>query len=432
MNQLPRADAFDPRRYNPVPLFLERMSAHWLAIWRAWRTVMDWATWLYVLLPGLFIFVGMYRDLLRDPPKHLDGSLVSLIIVILALLQLIGKYRTFAEPGDGLFLHRRAKWVQGKLVSGFIYGLLTRLLISSCFIAIGSPLLLQVFELTGSYLFILVVYASITGFAWVLWKDRLTQSWKGWRRTLVSTASILVFLFVFVWIALSGKENLVVLGLASVLAAGIAGWLIRLRLRMQGTFLHEVAVEHAIYIANVKWILKETMDKKPVPMLRKPVLFSRSQPLVKHKDDTHRLLDSWFKSALRRTDLLTPLLYFTGAGVAATSLPPAPLAIVVWLVLPMLLLSMLHRQWSRWLTEPYIALFKWHPEMLDQASSQARVWGAIPSMTLWALVIAGRLGFSYGGVAWLALAIAPMAGYFWLKFINGVFTSINIYRRKSE
>lgn len=430
MSNESRSDEFQPNRFSPVRLFAERVAANWIAIWKSWRTVLDWAAWLYILLPGSFIFVGMYRDMLRDPPVWLDENLFPLIVIVLGLAQLIGKYRTFAEPGDGLFLHRKPRWIRGKIVSGFIYGIITRILLSTAVVAVASPLMLQIFELTGTDLFAVVIYCSAFGFVWMLLRDRLTQRWRGWRKALLLFSCFLVFMTVFVGLAGLGEELSFVLGLAIIPLTAIAAWLMMLRMRMQGTLLHEISVENSLYAANVRWILKETMDKKPAPMLRRPMLFNRSQPLLKHRDDTHRLLDSWFKSALRRIDLLTPIAYFTGAGVAATILPPLPLAIIVWLILPMLLLSLLHRQWLSWLTEPYIALFRWRAEIHEQASRKVRIGGALPSMTLWALVIGTRIGLSYGGIGWLAIAILPAVGYFWLQFVNHVFKSIKAFRQE--
>lgn len=373
----PNKDAFRPDRYEPLLMFIERVSANWTAVWKIWRTVMDWATWLYVLLPGFFIFGGMYRDLLRDPPVGLDHNILVGIFILLGLIQLIGKYRTFAEPGDGLFLHRRARWIRGKVMGGFLYGIVTRILISSLFIAVASPLLLQIFRLSGSYMFVLILYCSLFGFVWMLLRDRLTQTWKGWKRALVSIAGYLALLYLFVSFAVIGEDNFAAMGLAIAALTGISAWLMIMRLKMHGSFLHEIAIENSSILGNVKFILKEAMDKKPAPMLRRPMLFKRSQPLLKHRDDAHRLLDSWFKSVLRRSDLFQPVLSFTGAGIAATLASPALLAAIVWLALPMLLMLMVHRQWLNWLTEPYIALFKWRIEMLEQAANKARVWGAL-------------------------------------------------------
>ncbi|WP_239617816.1 ABC transporter permease [Cohnella mopanensis] len=422
-------DEFRPNRYQPIPMFLERVLANWKASWKIWRMVMDWATWLYILLPGLFIFGGMYRDLLRDPPEGLDRSFLVLIYISLGLLQLIGKYRTFAEPGDGLFLHRHARWNKGKILSGFVYGFLMRLSVSALLVAIAAPLLLQIFKLTSGYLVILILYCSISGYAWILLKDRLSQLRQGWGRSLVLICSYIVFIIVFVLLAEYGQESTAVLGSAIIPMAAVAAWLMWLRHRMQGTFLHEIATENALYAAKVKWILKEAMDKKPTPMLRRPMLFPRSQPLLKHRDDTSRLLDSWFKSALRRVDLYYPMLYFASIGIAAVSLPPLLLAVLVWLALPMLVMLMLQRQWSKWLTEPYIALFNWRIEMLEQAANKVRVWGALPTMILWAIVIGVKIGLAYGGASWFAVAAAPIAGYFWLQFVNEIFASIKVFRQ---
>ncbi|MCD9024509.1 ABC transporter permease [Cohnella silvisoli] len=425
-------DGFHIKRFSPFPLFLERMSAYWVAIWKCWRTVLDWAVWLYIFIPGLLIIGGMYRDLVRNPPQWLHEIPVALLLTILGLLQLTGKYRTFAEPGDGLFLHRNARWLRGLTAAGFIYGFITRIFLSSLIAAVLSPLLLEVFEFSGSFVIILVIYSAIYGFVWMLLRDRLMQKLRGWQLTIILLMIRPVFLSAFVWLAVIGDTQSAILVLASVFMLTIAFWQMMLRLRTKGTLLHEIAVENAAYVASVGWILSETMDKKPVPKLRRPMLFRQSQPLLKHRDDADRLLDSWFKSVLRRFDLLKPLLYLAGAGAAAMLLSPLPLAVIVWLVLPMLLLGMLQRQWLQWLSEPYIALFRWPDDILERASAKAKIWGAYPLVSLWGIIVGVKTGLIYGSVGWLAIVVIPVAGYYWLRFVNEVVTSFSALRRKKE
>ncbi|WP_256761839.1 ABC transporter permease [Cohnella sp. WQ 127256] len=425
-------DEFRIHRFSPYRLFIERVSAYWVSIWRCWRTVLDWTVWLYIFIPGILIFSGMYRDVLRNPPEWLFEIPITILLALLGLLQLSGKLRTFAEPGDGLFLHRNVKWVRGMTKAGFVYGLVIRSVISSVFIAIIAPLLLHIFNMTAVYVSALIIYSVVCGFLWMMISDQVMRMWRGWQRTLVFLTARSIFMVVFVWIATIGEHRVVILVGVSVLVIVVASWLMRLRIRTKGTLLHEISVENAAYVASVGWILRDTMEKKPVPRLRRPMLFKQSQPLVRHRDDTYRLLDSWFKSILRRYDLLKPLLYFTGFGSAAVLLPPFIVAVIIWLVLPLLLLSSLQRQWEQWLSEPFIALFKWRDDLLEEASKKAKVWSALPTVTLWAIIIGVKSGLGYGGMGWLAIVIVPIAGYFWLTFINDILSSFSAIRRKKE
>jgi ABC-2 type transport system permease protein len=427
--QQQRPDSFTIQRFSPFPLFVERMSAYWIAIWKCWRTVLDWAVWIYIFIPGLFIFGGMYRDLLRNPPSWLFDIPSVLPLVILGLVQLAGHYRTFAESGDGLFLHRMVRWTRGLTIWGFVYCFFTRILLSTLSVAIISPLLLRIFSYDYVHLSILIIYTAIFGFTWTLLKDRMVLAWSGWKRTVILLLLRLAYLFAFVWIAALGEQNDVVFGVLIVLLV-IAGWQMKLRLRIKGSLMHEIAVENAAYMASVGWILSESMDKKPVPKLRGPMLFRRSKPLLKHRDDTYRLLDSWLKSSLRRVDMLKPVLYFVFAGAAAIVLTPLVLALMVWLVLPMLVLGWIQRQWLQWLSEPYIALFHWDEDILVRASAKARIGGALPFVTLWGIIIGVRVGLAYGALSWLAIAVLPVIGYFWLRLINDVVAAFTFRRKK--
>ncbi|RED63914.1 ABC transporter permease [Cohnella lupini] len=425
-------DVFPIKRYGPFPLFVERMTAYWVAIWKCWRTVLDWAVWLYIFIPGLLIFGGMYRDLVRNPPAWLFDIPVALLLTSLAVVQLTGKYRTFAESGDGLFLHRNARWNRGLSASGFLYGIIVRAVVATVVAAVISPVLIRIFEFPGIYVTILALLSAILGLNWIVLRDQVERRWKGWRRTLISLLIRPVFVVVFVWVATLGEQHREFVYAALVFASATALWQMRLRIRKKGTLMHEIAVENAAYIANVGWILSDSLDKKPLPKLRRPVLFKQSRPLIKHRDDVHRLIDSWFKSVLRRFDLLKPFLYFAGAGAVAIILSPLPLAVIVWLVLPLLLLAMLQRQWKQWLSEPYIALFHWREELLDQASIKVKVWGGLPLITLWAIVLAVKAGIAHGSFAWLAIVAIPAIGYYWLKFLSEVFASFSSLRGKKK
>ncbi|BBI35788.1 ABC transporter permease [Cohnella abietis] len=428
----PRIDVFNAARFKPVPLFLERMSSYWISIWRCWRTVLDWTVWLYIFIPVLFILGGMYRDLIINPPEWLYDIPISVFLTPLGLLQLVGSYRTFAEPGDGLFLHRYNRWIRGMTVSGFVYSFVTRILISSAYIALISPLLLHVLGLSISYLIYLVIYCVTSGFVWMMLKDRYKQKWRGWLQVLALLFVRLVYMTVFVWLAVKGEHDYVILVIPSVIFLLVALWQMRIRLRMKGTLLHEINVENEAYIASVGWILRDTMEKKPVPKRRGPILFKRSQPFVKHRNDTYRLLDSWFKSVLRRMDLMKPLMYLTGLGAIAVGSTPIALAIILWLVLPFLLLGLLQRQWLQWLTEPYIALFGWRDDILEQASRKAKFWSGLPTVTIWAILIGVRIGLEFGGIGWIATVILPAIGFFWLKGVNEIVSSFGALRRKKE
>jgi ABC-2 type transport system permease protein len=348
-------DRFNASSFSPIPLFTERVSAYWIPL----------------IIP----------------------------ITVIGAVQLSGKLRTFAEPGDGLFLHRMVRWARVLTVMGFAYGALARLVISSLFVGVLAPLLLQVYALSAASIVMVGVYSASSACVWMLLKDAMMRRWSGWQRTVMQFIMASACLYVFVWTTELGVRTPSWLGLATLLLSAVSGWLLVLRMRARGTFMHEVGVENAAYVASVSWILMETIDKKPVPKLKRPFLFSRSKPLIKHRDDTHRLLDSFVKSVLRRVDLLRPNLIFIGVGIAAVVMTPLFLAGVVWLVLPMLLMGWLQRQWLQWLSEPYLSLFKWDEDKLQGASIKARIWGTFPPFALWGVIIGIRLGLAYGSIS---------------------------------
>jgi len=419
--------------FTPPRLFAARTAAFWTTIWKCWKLVLDWTVCLYVVLPGAFIAVGTYRDFMREPPPGLAEFPLYPIVLALALMQLAGKYRTFAESGDGLFLHRNPRWRRGFAAMGFAYGGAVRLLVTSIVALALSPVLLPVFGLSAASLAALVAYYAAAGLFWAMLRDRVSLSWKGWRRwaaILPAGAAFVLGAAVLAERGANSPGSALLFGTAFFAAAFAV---LLLRIRKKGTLLYEITVENESYASLVSWILMDTMEKKPLPRQRKPILFARSQPLLPHRDNVaDRLADNWMKSVLRRPDLVKQLFYTLGVGAAALVLPPIPFAILVWLGLPFLVVATLRRYWRQWLSEPYLSLFVWSDQAETEASRKATAWLALPLVLLWALLIGVRIGLAYGGIAWIAVAAVPAAGYFWLRAANDILISFSASRRKQE
>ncbi len=415
--------------FTPPRLFAERVAAFWHTVWKCWRLVLDWTVCLYIVLPGAFISVGMYRDFMRNPPPGLAEFPLYPILLVLALLQLAGKYRTFAEAGDGLFLHRHAGWRRGFAWMGFAYGGAARLFVTGVVAAALSPVLVPVFGLSSASLAALVLYYAAAGLLWAVLNDQIALNWKGWRRWAAVLPIGAAFVYGVTALADRGASEppLALLFGAAFLVGAFA--LLLMRLRRPGTLLHEIAVETASYTSLVSWVLMDTMEKKPIPRQSKPILFARSQPLLRHRSvDVDRLADVWMKSVVRRPELVRQLLYILGVGATALALPPIPLGVAVWLALPFLVVATLRRQWRQWLSEPYLSLFDWTRQVETEASRKATAWLALPHMLLWALLLSIRIGLAFGGFAWVAAVVLLPAGYFWVRTVSSLLSSFAISR----
>ncbi|MFC4598504.1 ABC transporter permease [Cohnella hongkongensis] len=420
-------------RYTPSKLFLERAGAFWRAIWKCWRTVLDWTVCLYIVLPWSFISAGIYRDLTNNPPAGLEHVPLYPLLLVLALLQLAGKFRTFAEPGDGLLLHRIPKWRKAFVVWGFVYGGAARIIALGCIVAALSPILLPVFGLSAASLASLVLSYTSAGLFWTLLRDRIALRWSGWRRWAAVMPAGAAFVFGTAALAdeaLQSPAAGLLIGAVFLTAAGV---LLLLRQRMRGTLLHEIAVENGSYAALVGWLLQHSLEKRPVPTRSKPILFARSQPLLRQRGGApDRLADSWMKAVLRRPDLMSQLAYFFGAGSAALALPPVAIAAFVWLALPFLVVATLRRSWKQWMAEAYVSLFEWRKKTEEEASRKAIAWLALPMILLWSLLLGVRIGLAFGGPAWMAAAAVPAAGWIWLRSVNGFLAASSASRREKE
>ncbi|XID90648.1 ABC transporter permease [Paenibacillaceae bacterium WGS1546] len=433
MKAEPNRNVYAPGRYAPIPLFLERSAAYWTAIWKCWRTVLDWTVLLYIALPAGFIGVGMYRDFMRNPPAWLeDFPVLPLLLAALALLQLSGKFRTFAEPGDGLFLHRLKRWRRGFAAMGYVYGLLTRLLAAAVPIALLSPILIRTPGLSGHNLVSLVAYFGASGTLWLLLADLLSQRYRGWRRAAVlfpAGVSYAIGTAGLVWTE-AGNAAFTYVAAIALLAVSAGVWLHRAGKR--GALLHEIAVENEAYLASVSWLLNFSVERRVVPRRRRPTLFAGSRTLIRHRDDASRLADGWLKSMLRRPDQWQTMSYFAGVGLAAIWLPPIVFSVIVWLVLPAMLTTLLKRQWQQWIDEPFLAIFRWPEDVARRASGLGTFFVSVPIMAIWGLAVGAKAGMAWGGWTWGAVIVAPVLGYFWLKTVNEFLFAFSSSRKRKE
>jgi len=418
-----------PKIVTPARLFAERVAAYWSAIWRSWRTVLDWAAALYILVPGAFLSVGMYRDFMRNPPPGMESWPLYPILAVLALIQLTGKFRTFAEPGDGLFLHRLPRWRRSFVAWGLAYGACVKLLLTSLIVAVLSPALVPVFGLTVAELAATAIYCAAAGTCWLLARDLLSHRWRGWKQALLLALAGLVFFAATLKLATLGEQNAartVAFG-AGYGAAALA--LLVARLRAKGTLLREISVESEAYVSAVSLVLMDALEKKPIPARRKPFLFARSRPLFRHRNaDSDRVADVWAKSALRRQDFWKQIASFLGAGSAAIWLSPVALAAAVWLAMPFLAMASFRQQWRQWLAEPYPALFRWSAEVAERASRLAIGRLALPIVGVWSVLLGLKAGLAFGGFAWAAVAAVPAIGYFWARVASELFAAFGAAR----
>ena len=106
---------------HPGALFWRRVTAHWKNQRDNLATVVDWIVMLYIIVPGLLLGGGLYRELWTSPlpgwaqffPRRRWQAFCSLCSQAESLL--------FLEEADVLFLRQRRGWMKGLMIRGMAY-----------------------------------------------------------------------------------------------------------------------------------------------------------------------------------------------------------------------------------------------------------------------------------------------------------------------
>lgn len=341
MSPADRDDRFEPRRFQPLPLFLERLAAYWTLVGKSWKTIADWTVLLYILVPAAWIGGGYYLDLLRHPPEWMVRLPAFVPLAVLGLLASGSQLRTFAETGDGLFLNRHGKWKRGFTALGLVYALVLQAAGSLAAIALMLPLWSSGGVFQAEDLSLLAVFTPLWSLGWTLLRDGVFRKTSGWIRSILLVVMRIAAIALFTWISVTGAEVSLILGWAAAIAALGAILLGGLRLKARGTFMHELEMETKAYDASIGWMLKMSMDQVPKPKLSRPLLLPRSGRLFRRRDAVSRLSELWIKSLIRRYDDIRLVAMFAGLGASALIAVPLPVSLAVWAVLPWLLIQWL-------------------------------------------------------------------------------------------
>ncbi|MFD2330606.1 ABC transporter permease [Cohnella sp. GCM10020058] len=397
---------------GPARLAAGRCGSFWLKSLRAWRLTLDWTVLLYLVLPALWVAGGMYLDLLRHPPEWIGRLPAQTPVIVLAVLMVRARLRTFAEYGDGLFLRSSGRWVRGMTMSGLVYTLAARLAVS----AAGAGLMLPLLSRATGWSFeagaALALSAGLMGFVWTVVRDAAERRWHGLLRVLavygLRAAFVAAWMLAASW-GMRGGDPVIVATAIAVLAVTSAGLGWR-RLGRSGAFAHELESEQQAYADNVGWVLMDTEQAKRPPAGRRPWVLRKPRPLLKRRDEAARIAELWLRSMLRDAGLARTLIQFAFLGMLAIWLSPLWLAGVAWAGMSALLILWLNGWWGKWETERYMALYDWREELRGGARETGRSLLLRPIALTWCAILGMHAGWMYGGLWWLAVVLLPAMG----------------------
>lgn len=329
---------------HPGSLFRRRVAAHWRQIGATLRSAADWTVMLYILIPGMLLAAGMYRELWTAPLPGWLQLLPYPMAVSVLLIVFSGRLLLFVEEADVLFLRQNLGWMRGLKGRGMAYSFTVITLKGLLLMLIAMPVMIRGFGLNGVQLAGFSLLAAGTGWLASLVAHRIRIRWKGFKAgllaVLVRTASLALYLMVvdamylFPWAA--GMTGVVLLVLTVMLAVRLS--------REMTAFSREVREDLRIRSRLADLMITYAAGRPP-KVREKSILFRKSRRLLPSNSPAARFAGAGVKAFLRRPESLLLYVQFLGVGIPAVLFPPGIIKAGVYAALMLLLGHMLQQRW---------------------------------------------------------------------------------------
>lgn len=383
---------------NPGSLFWTRVRSHWNHQRASLATVADWTVMLYIIVPGLLLGGGIYRELWTRPlPVWVDYIPVQGAASLL-LLMFFGRVLLFLEEADVLFLRQHPHWIKGLMLRGMGYSICVSTVKGLLFTGLALPFLVRGYGFSGTALISLLLAAAACAWCANLAGRMIRSRYKGWTRRLAGYFSRWLFFGTFMLCVTFGLKTPLVLWLGAVIFLVLLPLLGRYRLRMKGTFMSDVREDASTRIQLTEKIMIQAVGKPP-SIRSKTWLFRKSGRIFKGAAEK-RLADAGFKAILRKSENLAVYLQITLLGIPAIWMPPHVVKVIVYIAMVILISYWLHTRWAQFAKAEFM-------HVLPFNNRHYRSAGVIVVRTLLILpaflysMVAGLTLFQ-GAVGWLA------------------------------
>lgn len=388
-------------------LFKRRMSEDLKLQLQVFRTVIDWTLALYILTPLLLIGFYHYYNWWQSVPSWIVPIPLELALGILFLFTWLGSIRLFLQEADLLFLIHDKKWSQGLIKRGIAFSFLIHFFSTLGLFLLIAPLFLLHYQISflsfGLFgLFVFLMKATIA-----LGKQILgVISTNTWERI-----SFLLFffvgsgsLFLLMIILINQGAPVFILGLA--IPIGIVAFLLRIRLRLRGSFFADVVHEGKERTRYMRLLLGMSMNPAHSSRLRTKhsIFFRHSNHLFRNRRVQTVLVELGVKTFLRDRNQL--LSYGRIAGISIFAILQVPLTLK-WFLWPLLGLYFAYwckNFWKGVEASSFLQLFHIPKEERFKARERVIRWLMLPGFLIISILVGW---FTYHWVG--ALLMLPVA-----------------------
>lgn len=389
---------------GPRNLYWRRLKEHARNQTTVFQSISDWSVWLYVLIPGVLLsarlYYGLWVEGLPNWSEALPGSLFPSLMVLMIYRASI---LLFVQEGDVLFIRRAQRYISGIMLRGAIYSMAMISVTSTVLFVILLPFLVQRLDLNAIEALSYLIFSITAGWT-VAWnRHMISVNYVGWRQKVFLMATIGGLCYLYVQATLLWIGEPLKLLLTSLALLCIVFLLIRVRLKMQGTFMNDVQEDSKLRVRLTSLMLSQAIDK-PRATRTKVWFFRKSPYLYRSRSAERHLAGAAVKAVFRNPQDLMLYIQFTGACVLAMIWPPFIIKCILLLATYMMFTYWHYQYWVRFVNDEWIALLPWSLNMTAQARTIA-----IRTMLLpFVVVISMTFSLSWLGM-WGWLLIVPLA-----------------------
>lgn len=416
---------------NPWKLAIRRFRSNASYQWRALRTVIDWTVGLYIVIPAFLLGLKFYLEWVQNPVLPAILSSVNNLWVYPFLLPLFfARLRTWAEPGDILFLRQRPAWVRGFVGFGLMELSIRQLLSFGMITILLLPLLFKGFGFSQSMVALLLIWGYTLSLLHALIRNRILVQFAGIRRVLVGWLWNLLLIVMFRFMTAYIIQHPFLFGCALVGVLLFIMLFAYWRVRVMYTFERDVDLELEIKMKLTGILLRQAVDTKQRKRKgSQPLLFRRSGYLYKVKGPGQQIGAIGVKTLWRSSSHMIFYWQLTGVGLIAIVLCSGALAALGLIVFPVLCVILgvwLNMYWRELVDSDVWNMFSFDGTQLSIASLHFATVNAVLPGLLWGLAFGFMtqsvgMGLLYGAI-----------GVFAAMFIARVVMTLIGYKRKEH
>lgn len=377
-------------------LFKARFIDDFLYQRKVLGSVVDWVVFWYIILPTFVIGTVIYVDIWMNIESYwFDFIPFSVIVNLLLLLSLLGKFRTFMLEADILFILDRPKLYNALRSWAFSYSLFQLFISTTIVFVLALPFLVQGYGLGWMENIFLLIF--LYGFRLTVYTLK-----KIIRNPVLRWITLIAMYFITInLVTLLKFEILASIGVFLIISNCI--WYLLKVVPIKHAYFQEVANESKERMRYLKLIfgMAREVEKPPISLGKRPLLNRKSRRFFSNITPEKGLLELLLKGFIRNSIYLTSYLQVISISFFAIIVLPLW---GKWFVFLLAILFFHYNLWLRGLFErildqEFFSVVPVDEQIREQVWVQFKRWLMIPAI-------------SFLGLATILLSILTKVGGF--------------------